>query len=89
MQKLINVLSVASFLVSGSIVAGGGYVYLNRDAIVDNVKAQVMEAATGAITDGLVGGLTGGLGADLPIGGSGGGETGGLVPALPSPVMPF
>ena len=82
MQKLINVLSVASFLVSGSIVAGGGYVYLNRDAIVNNVKAQVMEAATGAISDGLVGGLTGGLGGDLPIGGGDAGVPT-TLPALP------
>ena len=77
MQKLINVLSVASFLVSGAVVAGGGYAYLNRDAIVDNVKAQVTEAATAAISDGLAGGL----GGDLPIGGDAGEPT--TLPALP------
>ena len=50
MQKLINVLAVTSFLVSGSIVAGGTYVYLNRDALVDQVKEQVTETAMGAIS---------------------------------------
>jgi hypothetical protein len=79
MQKLINVLSVASFVVSGAIVAGGSYAYLNRDAIVDNVKAQVTEAATAAISDGLVGGL----GGSLPVGG---GDAG--VPTT-LPVLPF
>ena len=47
MQKLINVLAVTSFLVSAGIVGAGTYVYLNRDALVDQVKEQVTEAAAG------------------------------------------
>ena len=82
MQKVINALSVASFLVSGAVVAGGSYVYLNRDSIVENVKSQVIEAATGAIS----GGLVEGLGGDLPIGGEAAGSG---LPALPSPTLPF
>ncbi len=82
MQKVINALSVASFLVSGAVVAGGSYVYLNRDSIVENVKSQVVEAATGAISDGLAGGL----GGDLPVGGESGSN---LVPDLPSSALPF
>ena len=85
MQKVINALSVASFLVSGAVVAGGSYVYLNRDSIVENVKSQVIEAATGAIS----GGLVDGLGGDLPIGGDAGGDAGSVLPALPSPTLPF
>ena len=85
MQKVINALSVASFLVSGAVVAGGSYVYLNRDSIVENVKSQVIEAATGAISDGLAGGL----GGDLPIGGDAGGDAGSALPTLPSPTLPF
>ena len=38
MQKLINVLAVISFGVSGAVVAGGVYVYTNQDAIKDNIK---------------------------------------------------
>jgi len=53
MQKLINVLAVASFVVSAGIVASGTYVYLNRDALVDQVKEQVTEAAMGAIGSSL------------------------------------
>ena len=57
MQKIINVLAVASFAVSSSIAAGGVYVYVNRDSIIDGVKSQIM---------GGIGGSA--LGGDLPIG---------------------
>ncbi len=63
MQKIINVLAVASGLVSAAVVASGVYVYVNRDAIIDGVKSQAIEAVTGSL-----GGLGGGLGGDLPIG---------------------
>ena len=53
MQKLINALAVASFVVSAGVVASGTYVYLNRDALVDQVKAQVADAAAGALTSNL------------------------------------
>ena len=60
MQKIINVLAVASFAVSGAVVASGLYVYVNRDSLIDGVKSQVMEAVTGS--------LGGGLGGSLPTG---------------------
>ena len=63
MQKIINVLAVASGLVSAAVVASGVYVYVNRDSIVDGIKSQAIEAVTGSL-----GGLGGGLGGDLPIG---------------------
>ena len=53
MQKLINVLAVTSFVISAGIVGAGTYVYLNRDALVDQVKEQVTEAAMGAIGSSL------------------------------------
>ena len=63
MQKIINVLALASFAVSGAVVGSGVYVYLNRASIIDGVKSQVMEAVTGSL-----GGLGGMGGGDLPIG---------------------
>ena len=60
MQKIINVLAVASGLVSAAVVASGVFVYVNRDSIVDGIKSQAIEAVTGS--------LGGGLGGDLPIG---------------------
>ena len=60
MQKIINVLAVASGLVSAAVVASGVFVYVNRDSIIDGIKSQAIEAVTGS--------LGGGLGGDLPIG---------------------
>ena len=59
-QKVINVLAVASFAVSGAIAVSGLYVYVNRSSIIDGVKSQVLEAVTGS--------LGGGLGGELPTG---------------------
>ena len=61
MQKLINVLAVVSFAVSAGVVAGGSYVYLNKDALQEEVKERVTEAVTSAIGDALGGGLGGGF----------------------------
>ena len=62
-QKIINVLAVASFAVSSSIAAGGVYVYVNRDSIIDGIKSQVMGGLGGSALGG--GALTGDVG--LPI----------------------
>ena len=63
MQKVINVLALASFAVSGAVVGSGVYVYLNRASIIDGVKSQVMESVMGSM--GGLGGMGGGA---LPIG---------------------
>ena len=72
MQKIINVLAVASAAVSVAVVGLGGYVYLNREAIIEDVK----EKALGGL-GGSLGGA--GLGGDLPVGAPD------LAPAPPSP----
>ena len=64
MQKIVNVLAIASGIVSAAVVASGVYVYVNRDAIIDGVKSQAIEAVTGSLGGGL-GGIGGG---SLPIG---------------------
>ena len=58
MQTLINVLALSSFLVSATAVGSGVYIYTNKDAIIKEVKEQVMESL-------LPGPLTGGLKGDL------------------------
>ena len=71
MQKVINVLAVASTVVSAAVVGSGLYVYVNRDSIIDGVKSQVMEAVTGSLGGlGAAGGALGGagLGGSLPTG---------------------
>ena len=63
MQKIVNVLALASTAVSVAIVGSGLYVYVNRASIIDGVKSQIMESVMGSM-----GGLGGMGGGDLPIG---------------------
>ena len=63
MQKLVNVLAVASAAVSIAVVGSGLYVYVNRTSIIDGVKSKVMESVMGSM-----GGLGGVGGGSLPIG---------------------
>ena len=61
MQKLINLMAVTSFVVSGCVVAGGVYVYQNKDSLIDQAKTQVTEAVkdllgTSELGSALVGG---------------------------------
>tara|TARA_Y100000817_G_C16568824_1_gene416609 strand:+ start:270 stop:533 length:264 start_codon:yes stop_codon:yes gene_type:complete len=53
MQKIVNVISIFSGLVSLTIVGATGYVYLNRDSIIENATANITAAATKAITSAL------------------------------------
>ena len=55
MQKLINVLAVSSFALSAAIVGGGVYVYLNKDAMIEEAKKGVVKAATDAVANALPG----------------------------------
>ena len=63
MQKLINVLALASTAVSVAVVGTGAYVYVNKDAIIESVTEKAL---------GSLGGLGAGLGAAgtgaLPLG---------------------
>ena len=45
MQKIINVLSIASFVISASIAGAGIYVYANKDALIENAKEKIMKQA--------------------------------------------
>ena len=84
MQKVINVMALASFAVSGCVVAGGVYVYLNKDSIVENVKSQVIKAATEGVGSAMGAELSGQL---MPGVSSSDSPAGGLP--VPIPVMPF
>ena len=63
MQKIVNVLAVASAVVSLAVVGSAGYVYVRKDAIIESVKEKALEAVAGSL-----GGLGGAeLGGDLPL----------------------
>ena len=57
MQKIVNVLAIASFAVSGAVVIGGVSVYVNRGKIIDSVKSQVMDSVAGALGPAIGGAL--------------------------------
>ena len=68
MQKVINVLALVSFGVSACVVAGGVYIYQNKEEITDNIKQQVVEAATSGVTDALPGMMGGSsAGSESPV----------------------
>ena len=85
MQKVINVLALTSFAISAAVVASGAYVYVNKDSIVENIKSQVIKAATEGVGNAMGAELSGQL---MPgVGDATGSPSGGLP--VPIPVMPF
>lgn len=61
-NSIANVLASLSAVGLAGIIGTGTYVYVNRQAIIDEVKEQAIEAVLG-------GGFGGaGLGGDLPVG---------------------
>ena len=60
MQKILNIMSVFSFVVSVGVVAASVYVYTNQEEIKEEIKQQVIDAAASGVTDALPGFLGGG-----------------------------
>ena len=73
MQKLINVLALASFTVSAAVVGGGTWLYLNKDVLVERAREKAASAATEAIAEALPGLIDAAM-PELP------GVTGGAIP---------
>tara|TARA_R100001463_G_scaffold7706_1_gene24425 strand:- start:187 stop:399 length:213 start_codon:yes stop_codon:yes gene_type:complete len=69
MQKIINGCAIFSGIVSLTVVGLGGYLYLNKDSIIDKVKTEALKSVTG----GLGGALPNPSSVDSPS------------PSLPSP----
>ena len=62
LQKIVNGIAIASGVVSLTVIGLGGYVFIRKDAIIENVKGKIFEAV---MTGGL-GDLGGGLGLPAP-----------------------
>ena len=63
LQKIVNGIAIASGVVSLTVVGLGGYVFIRKDAIIDNIKSKVMESVLpGGIGGALGGGALGGVG---------------------------
>jgi len=66
LQKIVNGIAIASGVVSLTVVGLAGYVYIRKDAIIENVKSKVMESVLpSGLGGGALQGLTGG-GLGLP-----------------------
>ena len=70
MQKIVNAIAIASGVGILAIVGAGGYLYLNKDALIEKAKTQILEQVTGSLGDVV--------GDSLPD------VTGPAVPTLPS-----
>ena len=66
MQKIINVLAISSFAISLTVVGGGVYLYTQKDAIIDNVKSNIMEAVLPSIGGGITNSLPKSTGPAIP-----------------------
>ena len=64
MQKIINGIAIFSGAVALGIVGLGGYVYIRKDAIIEDVKSKIMESVLPGGIGNLGGGALGGL--DIP-----------------------
>ncbi len=77
MQKIINAIAVASGVVSLTVVGAGLGIYLNKDAIINNIKDKALESISGGLGDTL--------GDALPIPDT----TGDVIPRPTLPIDPF
>ena len=59
-NDIANAISVVSGVTLAGIIGVGSYVYLNKDAIIDDIKDAAIESVTG--------GMGGALDGDLPVG---------------------
>lgn len=86
MQKLINVLALASFAVSTAVVAGGVYVYTQKDALIEAAKTEATESIKELLGTSQLGStLIEGVGSDVDVTDS----ALGAGSALPIPTLPF
>ena len=81
LQKIVNGIAILSGVVSISVVGTVGYVYVRKDAIIENVKGKIIEA----VMPGGLGDLGGG-GLGLPIPSTGVPDA---TPADPMSPVPF
>ena len=53
MQKIFNAIAVASGVLSLTVVGAGLTVYLNKDAIINDIKEKALESVTGGLGDAI------------------------------------
>ena len=77
MQKIFNAIAVASGIVSLTVVGAGLGIYLNKDAIINNIKDKALESISGGLGDAIEDALP------IPD------MTGDVIPKGTAPINPF
>ena len=54
LQKIVNGIAIASGVVSLTVVGTVGYVYIRKDAIIEDIKGKVMESVMPNIGGGIM-----------------------------------
>ena len=67
LQKIVNGIAIASGVVSIAVVGTVGYVYVRKDAIIENVKGKVMEAVMPDIGGGIMNSIPSFTGPAAPV----------------------
>ena len=67
MQKIINGIAIFSGAVALGIVGLGGYVFIRKDAIIEDVKGKIMESVMPGGMSGILGDGAGGALGDLGL----------------------
>ena len=67
LQKIVNGIAIASGVVSLTVIGLGGYVFIRKDAIIENVKGKIMESVMPGGMSGILGGDGGGALGDLGL----------------------
>jgi len=76
MQKVINTIALLSGLTSLTLIVGSGYLLMNKDAMIEDIRKQATEQVTKAMTEALPGIIDAALPEipEMPT------KTGGVVP---------
>ena len=53
MQKIVNAIAIFGGVVALGVVGLGGYVFIRKDAIIEDIKTKVTGAALGAVAGSL------------------------------------
>ena len=53
MQKIVNAIAIFGGVVALGVVGLGGYVFIRKDAIIEDIKTKVTGAALGAVSGSL------------------------------------
>ena len=66
MQKIINGIAIFSGVVALGVVGLGGYVFIRKDAIIENVKSKVMKSVMPSIGGGITDAIPKSTGPAIP-----------------------